>query len=667
MNKTALSLIRLIIFVHFILFSQMNTKAQTLSVKSLSIQKKLASFTGQKGMNANILVGEYYLNAGMQDSALHYLWIAKTLSGSDSRNRFKILTLMIPCFSEKGITDSAEYYLGMANQIKSGQTQEDIISLEIASASLDIETSDYENALKHLFEAEKLCLKYPSPVNDLAMMKVYRIIGLVFLRQKEFNKAEKYIKTSLEKINDTRPWATIKALQNLTIVYINTDRKDEAELCLKKALTLLDTYPNSDIRNALYVNLGFLLEKKGHFKQAKNWYLKSLALSDSIQNKFFKARTLNNLASVCMSLEQWNEAKEYAKSAVDNAKKLNIYQDLYYGFGNLMLVATHNSDYKTALSYAHEHYKYSDSTTNANTKQQLRILEAKYDNEKKEKEITSLKLKESTMQSELESRKKLLLISLTGTILLLTSLFLFLNINKQKRLIAEQKNKINEEKMKILENQQQMNALQFMINGQENERTRIARDLHDSLGGHFSTMKMYLSTLLYDREDLKSIPLLSKTYELIDQTSEEARRIAHNMMPETLIKLGLIKAIQELCLSNCSPILHFSFLHYGVSLRVKDSNEIIIFRILQELVNNIIKHAHASQAIVQFVIDNERLSITVEDNGIGYEETTLPNESKMGLVAIQNRVNLLKGKIHQESQLGIGTTVLIDFSIQNLI
>lgn len=661
-----------ILFQHFFLIclcslmSICHAFAQTLNPDELQILRRQSESNRTDASEICIKLGEYYLDAGMQDSAIHFLKLANRLTEVKHKNQFVILLYTALGYSGKGMTDSAENAINRALKTNAKRSNEENALYELTAAALDIDKYQYENALKHLFAAEQISAEIPNPKGNALRMKIYHSIGVVFLRQKEFAKAEQYIQTSIDKKFDTRAWPTVRALQNLAIVYTNTNRINEAQNKLDKALELLETNPNADFRKALYVNLGFLLEKTGKFNQAKKLYLKSLALSDSIQNKYFKARTLNNLASVSISLDQWQDAEQYAKQAVENALPLNIYQDLYYGFGNLMLIETHKSNYKKALEFAHEHYRYADSTSNATTKQKLRSLEAKYDYEKKEKEITALRFKESIMLSEIENRNRLLVISLAATISIFVFLFLAIRSNKQKRLIAEQQNKINEVKMKALESQQQMISLQSMINGQESERTRIARDLHDALGGHFSTMKMYLGTLLYEREDLKTIPLLTKTYELIEQTSEEARRIAHNMMPETLIKLGLIQAVKELCTNNSSPLLNFSFLHYGKDIRFRDSAEITIFRIIQELINNTIKHAEATEAIVQLVNDNDRLSITVEDNGKGYEISTSTNESKIGLVAIRNRVYLLNGKIHSESQIGVGTTVLIDFPIQNL-
>ena len=241
---------------------------------------------------------------------------------------------------------------------------------------------------------------------------------------------------------------------------------------------------------------------------------------------------------------------------------------------------------------------------------------------------------------------------------------LFNRQNKQKRTIAEKDKILQQEQIKFLERQQQVVSLQSMVNGQETERTRIAKDLHDGLGGLFSTIKMHFSSLQHENENLKTNPLFSKSYDMVNTASEEVRRIAHNMMPEVLIKLGLVQASKELCNSiSAGKLLQVSLQSYGMEKRLNASTEIMLFRIIQELLNNIIKHANATEAIIQFNRNDKRLSVTVEDNGRGFNLNETDDKTHAGLESVQNRVTYLNGKLSIESEKEIGTTVMMDFLI----
>jgi two-component system, NarL family, sensor kinase len=223
-----------------------------------------------------------------------------------------------------------------------------------------------------------------------------------------------------------------------------------------------------------------------------------------------------------------------------------------------------------------------------------------------------------------------------------------------------------QEQIKFLERQQQVVSLQSMVNGQETERTRIAKDLHDGLGGLFSTVKMHFSTLHHEQKQLQTDPLFSKSYDLINTASEEVRRIAHNMMPEVLLKMGVVQATQELCNSiSAGKLLKVAMQSYGMEKRLNASTEIMLYRIIQELLNNIIKHADATEAIVQFNREGNCLSVTVEDNGRGFSMNEGDEKITAGLSSVKSRVQYLNGQLSIDSQTEIGTTVLMSFLIDD--
>lgn len=231
-------------------------------------------------------------------------------------------------------------------------------------------------------------------------------------------------------------------------------------------------------------------------------------------------------------------------------------------------------------------------------------------------------------------------------------------------MLAEKDQKLQQDQIKFLERQQQVVSLQSMINGQESERTRIAKDLHDGLSGMFSTVKMYFSTLQHEKEELKEHYTFTKSIELIDNAAEEIRRIAHNMMPEVLMKLGLVHAVQDMCGNiSAGKLLQVQLQSYGMEKRLNASTEIMLYRIIQELLTNIMKHAQASAAIVQFNRTDQRLIVTVEDNGKGFSLMENDRRHHAGLDTIKSRVDYLNGNITIDSQQEVGTTVIMEFLI----
>ena len=203
-----------------------------------------------------------------------------------------------------------------------------------------------------------------------------------------------------------------------------------------------------------------------------------------------------------------------------------------------------------------------------------------------------------------------------------------------------------------------------MLKGQEEERSRLAKDLHDGLGGLLSGVKFSLSNM---KDNLIVTPdnmaVFERSLDMIDTSIKELRRVAHNMMPEMLTKFGLDEALKEYCNTiNATKLLTVKYQSLGMETRIESATEIIIYRIVQELLNNILKHAVASEAFVQLIRENNRLNIVVEDNGKGFDIAVLENSKGAGWTNIRSRVEYLKGQldIHSESK---GTLVNIEFNV----
>ena len=316
------------------------------------------------------------------------------------------------------------------------------------------------------------------------------------------------------------------------------------------------------------------------------------------------------------------------------------------------------------MQYAEQHKEYADSATNEATQNVTLSLEKKYETEKKEKEIAALTIANTAQELAVVKRNRLLLVGGLAALFLLIMLSLLYRNSKQKQLLAAKENALHQEQIKFLQRQQQVVSLQSMINGQETERSRISKDLHDGLGGLFSTIKMYFSTLQHEQQSLKDNALFTKSYELIDTASEEVRRIAHNMMPEVLMKLGLIHALQDMCTNiTAGKLVQVKLQTYGMEKRKAPGTEIMLYRIVQELLNNVIKHAQATLVIVQFNQEADRLTVTVEDNGHGFNVQEVDENNHVGLETIRSRVNYLNGNISIDSEESVGTTVLMEFLI----
>jgi signal transduction histidine kinase len=291
----------------------------------------------------------------------------------------------------------------------------------------------------------------------------------------------------------------------------------------------------------------------------------------------------------------------------------------------------------------------------------IQNVEAKYESEKKEQRI-----KELQQQTEIKDlsiqRNKLLNTALIGSLISITLIGLLARYNyRQKKRILTEHSRFQEARIARLETEQQVLAGEAVIKGQEEERGRLAKDLHDGLGGMLSGVKFSLTNLrsnvLLDRDNTL---VFERSIDMLDHSISELRRVAHNMMPEVLVRFGLSEALKSYCESlRESEVFKIDFQSVGPTDRLPEKTEIFIFRIAQELLNNVVKHAQAAHVLVQLARNTDDVSLTIEDNGAGFDVSERMSSSGAGLSSVQSRVDYLKGKLDIQSQPGQGTSVHI--------
>jgi two-component system NarL family sensor kinase len=242
--------------------------------------------------------------------------------------------------------------------------------------------------------------------------------------------------------------------------------------------------------------------------------------------------------------------------------------------------------------------------------------------------------------------------------------FVYYRYVRQKQQLTEQDSQLKEQKIKQLEQEKQLSAVDGMLRGQEEERSRLARDLHDGLGGMLSGIKSSLTVMSGNQiVPEESALAFGKVIDHLETSIQELRRVARNMMPEALVRFGLKDALQDYVDYLNHSGQHIDYQTFGLEERPPQTTEIIVFRIVQELLNNVQKHANASQTLVQLIRDDKRFHLTVEDNGKGFDTSRLAQEQGIGWLSIQSRVDYLNGTLDVTSALGKGTTVNIEFSM----
>lgn len=525
---------------------------------------------------------------------------------------------------------------------------------------------DYTTALDYYLKSRDILETLKPDATSLSI--IYVNIAGMYNALNQTKKGEEYLSKCYVFLDSAKPY--LRCIYWLEKQNVADKNKDASlmKLTIDSLENVLKSPVLTDREKIDY--LGALYQMKGKYESE---YTKNY--SEAIKNfeqMLQAAKELNDPAETNSALYEIGNA--HYKNG-NNQKAISFLEQAYKGamensVGEIVSrsakllseILQKENNHAKALNYLSVAYQFNDSLKAEKNLTQLNFLEASYQNEKKEKEIAQLKTTNTEKQLAVVKRNRILLIGGISAVALLIVLGLLFRASRQKQIIAEKDKKIKEDQIRFLERQQQVVSLQSMINGQETERIRIAKDLHDGLGGVFSTVKMHYSTLQHEVPEIKTNELYKKTFVLIDNASDELRKVAHNMMPEVLMKVGLVEALKDFCNNiNAGKLLKISLQAYGMEKRLGSSTEVMLFRIMQELINNIIKHAYATEAIIQFNREGNRLSITIEDNGRGFNLRDAEEKDTMGMNTIKSRVDYLNGRLTIDSRQDIGTTVMIDF------
>ena len=381
-------------------------------------------------------------------------------------------------------------------------------------------------------------------------------------------------------------------------------------------------------------------------------YTAALQSFKTINTGYDIAIVLQEMGSTYLRRKDYANAVQYLTEAKDLAKKLQLNQVLQLCLKDL--VEAEERMGKIYESYAHlkEYVAVNDSLQSRNNRKIVTELEIKYQTQRKEMQLLA-------QEKTIWQKNALNYVLIGGAfILLLISLLSYRTYQHKQKL---QQQRINE-----LETEKQLTATEAVLKGEARERTRLARDLHDGLGGMLSGIKYSMNSM---KGHLAMTPENQQSFErsmdMLDSSIKEMRRVAHNMMPEALVKFGLDTALRDFCneitQSGALKVNYQSIEMEGVF--ISQTTAIAIYRVVQELVNNSMKHAAAQTAIVQLTKTNGQLSVTVEDDGKGFDPLVLQQPKGIGWTNIQHRVEFLKGKLDINSSPGKGTSILIEINI----
>ncbi|OSZ76823.1 hypothetical protein CAP36_10325 [Chitinophagaceae bacterium IBVUCB2] len=535
--------------------------------------------------------------------------------------------------------------------------------------------------------AEKKNDTYNMGVSLFNMSEGYKFLG-------DYEKCIDYTFRAM-KILEGKGYHSIEAhlFSGLQSTYYKLKQYDRSIEYGLKGIELARQYKNESILMVLLENMGHCYTDIKQYTKADGLFDEAISLAHKNENKFTEIICYEGKVDIALHGKRYSDIKQYADRTMQLSLETGDSSGICVSYHNLGLynLLTKNFDkaYEdglASLKIAHENkfteheakilnllatisaarndiagsIEYGNMARELNDKiftegvakkdAEMRTL---YETAKKEDQI-------ELQRAQLKQKSTLNYLLIAGAAaMLLISLLSYRNYKHRQKL---QQAKIDE-----FETEKLLTATEAVLKGEEQERSRLAKDLHDGLGGMLSGIKHSLSSM---KENLIMTPDNAQAFErsidMLNSSISEMRRVAHNMMPEMLVKYGLDTALKEFCHEiKASGAVNVNYQVIGMDkANIDQTVSVTIYRIAQELINNAIKHGKANDVLVQLHLHKQEklLALTVEDDGIGFDVNSL-NESKgIGWKNIQSRVDFLQGKLDVQSEPGNGTSVMIEIN-----
>ncbi|MEP7141720.1 MAG: sensor histidine kinase [Ferruginibacter sp.] len=523
---------------------------------------------------------------------------------------------------------------------------------------------DYSTAVNYYLEAAKT---YKEVNDDGLLVMIYNNLSGVHAIMIDKKNALKYAQACYllcKKMKDQLK--TSVACITLASAKIELKDYEGVEAYLFESKKICDSLLN-------YVSLGrtwslfglLVIGRDNDNNKAIQYFEKALQSFERSGSQFEVAASHQRLGEAYSIAGNYAKAKSEITKAIEMAKQLGVLQIELHSLKSLSELEEKNNRQPEALKRLKEYNVINDSLNIETRLKEVNALETKYETKIKEYQIIQLQKEKELQELSIQQKSSLnyfLLATLATS--MIVGFLVYRNL-RNRRQLGKQQEELQQQRISELEKDKQLVAVDSMLKGQEEERSRLAKDLHDGLGGLLSGVKFSLTNM---KDKLIVTPdnmaVFERSLDMIDGSIMELRRVAHNMMPEMLTRFGLDEALKEYCNTiNTTKLLMVKYQSVGMDSGTERSIEIIIYRIVQELLNNIMKHAGATEVFVQLVKENNRLNVVVEDNGRGFDTAMLKDNKGAGITSIRSRVDYLKGRLDIHSGAGKGTLINIEFNI----
>ena len=513
---------------------------------------------------------------------------------------------------------------------------------------------NYKEAIRTYYQALNTFKGHSDPK---IIANIYNNLGLVHSELKQNSLALDFHKKALairEEINDK--YGIGASLTNIGLTYAFMEENDKAFPYYQKSLKIKEEIGDKYGMGILLNNLAIIYKDRNQNQKALETYKRSIQVAREIGDHNTLISAYINSGMIYALLKQF----EQAKAMVDSARELAVGQKALLRLARVYdaysEIYSRRGDFKLAYESRLVYDSISDSLYSENNSKSIAEMRTRFETGQKEIEIALLQNQNRVKNLEIAQQRSQNRYQLMGGALVLIlisgSLLLWRQRTKYRLKFEAEHEKSQLEKQ----------SYAAILNAEECERKRIAMELHDGLGQLLSAAKLNVSVLEdVDNEDDQTA--VTNAGLLIDQSIADLRQISHNLMPSALIRLGLVAALNDMASKiNSGRQVKVAINALGIDQRLPENFEIALYRVVQESVNNILKHANATNIFIRLSKTGEAIDLEILDDGKGMEKDTENKGKGIGWDDIRSRVSMFNGKMMLYSQPGEGTRLNINFS-----
>ena len=615
-------------------------------------------------------------------------------------------------FNKKAVIDSSIYYTNQA--LRFNTVVNDSLKNRLNSLGYNLLATNYKKR-GLLGESKKWHLKgieASQKYNEKNLFYTHTHgLALVYSKLGDYNNALKLFKQCLDYKED--PEIIYGSYINIGDIYAARKEYELSNHYLNKANVLCTEVKNDNCRAIIAISIAENLESQHKNTEALRLYNEAIKIADTNEYHQIALIARLNTGKINLQAKKYDSAKTIFLSGLQDALKLGLLEEQTIIYSLLKEIAIAQEDYKNAYNYSNKYYTVKDSITHLQNQKEVNELDVKYKTAQKEKEIEVLQFENATkkltlanqteaiknmrLQEEISNKinentilffqnssdkkrneisllkkdqqlktleinqqKKTKFLTILAFLVLLIPitglLFQYYKRLKAQRLLNSKQAEISSQKIDGILKEQELKLIKASISGQDKERERISQELHDSIGGNLAAIKLQLNHL--NNTNLRNIDNINLQ---LDETYQQVRNLSHTLIPKKF-SINKFCEVLESYLHNISAAsqLKISFIPYPAK-EIDSMNELIqieVFKIVQELLTNTIKHAKASEIEIQLnLIDND-LNVLFEDNGIGFD--TANYTQGIGFINLENRISKLKGSFLIDSKLKRGTIINIE-------